>query len=67
MTSFLQEHDGISVEYVTLPGWKSPITACKEFDELPENARKYVNEIEELVGVRGEKRQFFCGTHLVFF
>ncbi len=35
--------------YETWPGWKEDITACKTFDELPENAQKYVRRIEELM------------------
>ena len=39
--------------YVELPGWKDvDITGCRSYDELPENARKYVEYIEEITGVR---------------
>lgn len=38
--------------YITLPGWDSDITNVKSFDELPENAKNYLNKIEELVGVK---------------
>lgn len=43
----------VEVEYETLPGWKADITKCRSFDQLPLNARKYVERVEELVGVRG--------------
>lgn len=33
-----------------LPGWKCDIRGIKNFDELPENARNYVNFIEEQIG-----------------
>ena len=36
--------------YETLPGWTEDITDCRKFDELPENAKKYVARVEELVG-----------------
>jgi adenylosuccinate synthase len=36
--------------YEDLPGWKSDITGAKSFEELPENARKYVRRLEELAG-----------------
>ncbi len=36
--------------YEELPGWKSDITAVKTFDELPANAQKYVQRLEELAG-----------------
>ncbi|MFB9280109.1 adenylosuccinate synthase [Cohnella cellulosilytica] len=35
-----------------LPGWKSDISACRSFDELPEEARSYVGYIEAAVGVK---------------
>ncbi len=36
--------------YEELPGWQQDITAVRSFAELPENARKYVQRLEELVG-----------------
>lgn len=37
--------------YEELPGWKGEdITGCKNYDELPENCRKYIEHLEELVG-----------------
>ena len=36
--------------YEELPGWKSDITGAKSFDELPDNAKKYVHRLEELAG-----------------
>jgi len=41
----------VEVEYVTLPGWKTPISGCRTFEELPENAQNYVHKIEECLGV----------------
>ena len=39
--------------YVELPGWKGEdITGCRTFEELPENARKYVEYLEQIIGVR---------------
>ena len=37
--------------YEELPGWKPDISGCKSYDELPENARYYVERISQLVGV----------------
>lgn len=34
-----------------LPGWKSDIRGIKNYDELPENCRKYIETIEEELGV----------------
>jgi adenylosuccinate synthase len=39
--------------YETLPGWKTPTTQCTTWEDLPENAKKYVKFIEEkLVPIR---------------
>lgn len=37
--------------YEELPGWDEDITAVRSIDELPENARKYVERIIELTGI----------------
>lgn len=41
----------VDVIYVTLPGWKTSITAATTFKELPDNCKKYVGFIEEFLGV----------------
>ena len=37
--------------YEELPGWEEDITGCRSLDELPENARNYLERISELCGV----------------
>jgi adenylosuccinate synthase len=37
--------------YEELPGWKEPIADVREYKELPENARRYVERVEDLVRV----------------
>jgi adenylosuccinate synthase len=37
--------------YEELPGWKEPIADLREYSELPDNARRYVERVEQLVGV----------------
>lgn len=37
--------------YVTVKGWTEDISGVKSFEELPENAQKYIKKIEELTGV----------------
>lgn len=37
--------------YEDLPGWDEPLTGTRSLDALPANARRYVERIEELVGV----------------
>ncbi|XP_034407696.1 adenylosuccinate synthetase isozyme 2 [Cyclopterus lumpus] len=41
----------VEVQYETLPGWNSDTSAVRNFDDLPENAQKYVHYIEHQVGV----------------
>lgn len=38
--------------YEELPGWKDvDITGCREFEDLPKNAQKYIEYIERVAGV----------------
>jgi adenylosuccinate synthase len=58
ITSFpadLSVLDTMNVKYVTLPGWKANTMGLKKWEELPENARKYVEYIEK-----------FCGVHIKY-
>ena len=43
--------DNVEVTYMTMPGWKSPTTKLTKWDDLPGNARKYIEFIEEFVGI----------------
>jgi adenylosuccinate synthase len=36
--------------YMTVPGWMSDTTKIRRIEDLPENAKKYIQTIEELVG-----------------
>ena len=52
------------VEY--LPGWEHDISNCKSWEQLPENARAYVNYIEkhmkyqiEFISTGAERNQYF--------
>jgi adenylosuccinate synthase len=38
--------------YEHLDGWWEDISACRTFEELPVNARRYVERVEELIGAR---------------
>lgn len=37
--------------YEELPAWKEDITRTKTWDDLPENAQKFLNRVSELVGI----------------
>ncbi|XP_063598790.1 adenylosuccinate synthetase isozyme 1 B-like [Penaeus indicus] len=45
------ELEDITVEYITLPGWEEDTSQCRTYEELPLNARNYVEKIEELINV----------------
>jgi adenylosuccinate synthase len=38
--------------YETVPGWRTDITACRRWDELPSQARAFVERLEAVAGVR---------------
>lgn len=38
--------------YEILPGWKTSTFGVREYDKLPENAKKYISRLEELLGVK---------------
>jgi adenylosuccinate synthase len=37
--------------YTELPGWTEDLTGIRSYDDLPENAKKYLTYVEEAVGV----------------
>ncbi|GAB2233244.1 hypothetical protein Droror1_Dr00002463 [Drosera rotundifolia] len=41
----------LKVEYEVLPGWQSDISSIRKYSDLPQAARRYVERIEELMGV----------------
>lgn len=41
----------LQVDYETLPGWETDISSVRAYEDLPLAARRYVERIEELVGV----------------
>ena len=46
--STIKELNRVKPVYLTLPRWKEDITNIKTFDELPKNAKIYIEKIEEL-------------------
>ncbi|MGE4420864.1 MAG: adenylosuccinate synthase [Pseudodesulfovibrio sp.] len=50
-----QEQNGmayVTPVYETLPGWDEDISGARGWDDLPENAVKYLRRIEEISGVK---------------
>lgn len=55
LTSFPADLDTlkeINVKYITLPGWKQSIAACRTFEELPSACQDYVEQVERLTGLK---------------
>jgi adenylosuccinate synthase len=45
----LEDQENLEVEYIEMPGWEEDISKVRTFEDLPENAQKYVEKIEELI------------------
>ena len=45
------EFEGCEPVYIDMPGWQDSTLGITDFDALPENARNYINKIQELAGV----------------
>ena len=48
------EFEDVTVEYLDMPGWQTSTAHIRKFNDLPQNAQKYIQKIEELMEVRGE-------------
>jgi len=45
------EFEGLEPVYLDMPGWTESTIGVTKFDDLPENARNYIEKIENLSGV----------------
>lgn len=45
------EYSKVTPVYETMPGWSESTVGVTKFEELPENAKKYIRRLEELAGV----------------
>lgn len=43
-------HKYLEPIYETLPGWKTPLGGITKYEDLPENAKKYISRLEDLIG-----------------
>lgn len=48
--ALLEDLERVEVVYETMPGWKTSLKEISSWDALPENAKKYVLRLEELLG-----------------
>ena len=60
----ISELEGCKPVYIEMPGWTEDITHAKSFDELPANAKAYIERIEKevdcpitMVGVGPDREQ----------
>lgn len=67
---FSIEEDKIVPEYVTLPGWKTDMTAMKSEDEFPEAFKSYIDFLEKelatpitIVSIGPDREQTILRTH----
>ena len=51
MPSTLEELAKCKPIYETMPGWLADTSGCRRFEDLPENAQKYILRLEELCGL----------------
>ena len=61
----LDDLDSMTPVIQTLPGWNTDISKCRKYEELPENARKYIETLEHLlnheiqfISVGAERNQY---------
>jgi adenylosuccinate synthase len=49
--SYVKDYERVTPIFKTLKGWQEDITHITSYDELPQSAQAYLEELEELVGV----------------
>ena len=43
-------HKYLEPIYETMPGWKTSLSDIRKYEDLPENAKKYISKVEDLIG-----------------
>ncbi len=51
MPLFVDAYSDVVPVYEEMPGWRQSTVGTNRFDALPENARRYLDRIQELAGV----------------
>ena len=52
MPSTVSELEKVEPQFITMPSWKEDISSIRNYDELPLNCRRYLETIEEKLGVK---------------
>ena len=50
--STVAELEKVEPQFITMPSWKEDISSIRNYDELPLNCRRYLETIEEKLGVK---------------
>ncbi len=50
MPTVSDQYKDLELEYIEMDGWIKDTSGAKSFEDLPENAQKYILKIEELIG-----------------
>jgi len=51
LTADLSILSEVEVIYKNFPGWKETTSSCKTYDDLPAEAKSYIQFIQEFIGV----------------
>lgn len=51
MPASLEQLAAVEPVYAEVPGWQDDISKCRNFDDLPPNAKRYLHKLEQLTGV----------------
>ncbi len=46
------DQEKLDIEYGTFDGWDEDITSCEKYEDLPKNAKKYIEAIEKMLEVK---------------
>ncbi len=47
----LPDIESIKPKYKAMPGWQQSLSDCESFEDLPSNAKKYLDFVQEYLGV----------------
>ena len=52
MPAAVDDQNKVKPIYKTYKGWKTSTAGCRKFDELPENAKIYIKDLEKFIETR---------------
>ncbi|OMJ72516.1 hypothetical protein SteCoe_29038 [Stentor coeruleus] len=51
MPSSLEDLSKVEVEYEKLPGWKTDTSKCTNWNDLPQQAKNYIDRVSKILGI----------------